>query len=234
MSKAIQNTTSEERKKKAQEKREREIKEKKELERKRKEKIQKEKAKVARIKVKEKREIKRINELIRFPFKILFQVSFLFSVLFFIVLLFGRGDTIVEALFSAFLLFTALYLGVGVLIVAITYSISEDKKKELAEQKLKEEEQNKIDEEIRIQKINQIEQDIKEAEQRRSTEIKRLQSVASEPVESGFDANEFQDEAIDDDMTLPDNYYEQEPGIPTQEFFEDDMEMSVTTKQEIR
>ena len=177
-------TESEEKKKKLQERKEREDREKQELERKQKEKEQKRKAREARIKKKELAERKRIKEVLRFPFKTLFEVSLLISFLSFIALFFGLQVELTKALFNSFFIFTTLYLGFGVVIIGIAYMMSEKRKKEMEEQKIRDEEQRKADEEERQAKQERLREEIKEAEMHREEELKRFRERidANEPA----------------------------------------------------
>lgn len=167
-------TESEEKKKKLQERKEREEREKQELERKKKEKEKKQKAREARIKKKEIAERKRIKEVLRFPFKTLFEVSLLISFLAFIAMFFGMQLELMKSVFNSFFIFSALYLGFGVVIIAIAYVMSEKRKKEMEEQKQLEAEQRKAEEEERQAKQERLREEIKEAEMHREEELKRF------------------------------------------------------------
>ncbi len=177
-------TDSEEKKKKLQERKEREDREKQELERKQKEKEQKKKAREARVKKKELAERKRIKEVLRFPFKTLFEVSLLLSFLVFIAMFFGMQLELMKSIFYSFFIFTTLYLGFGVAIIGIAYVMSEKRKKEMEEQKLLEEEQRKAEEEERQAKQEKLREEIKEAEMHREEELKRFRERidATEPA----------------------------------------------------
>jgi len=180
------------------------------------------------------RERKRIKELIRFPFKLLFQASLLFSLLFFIILYFGQDWTLEKSVFSSFLLFTALYLGIGVIIVAITLVVSEKKKKELEEQKSIEAEQAKENEEKKIQKLTKLETDIKEAERRRSEELQRFR----EQKEAAEKASQYNPEEDIANMTFSPAAMEindMSGNIPADEFFDEsiDFEMEEQNKTNV-
>ena len=154
------------------------------MERKRKEKDQKKKAREARVKKKEIAERKRIKEVLRFPFKTLFEVSLLVSFLAFIAMFFGMQLELMKSIFNSFFIFTTLYLGFGVVIIGIAYVMSEKRKKEMEEQKLILEEQRRAEEEERQAKQERLREEIKEAEMHREEELKRFRErvEASEPA----------------------------------------------------
>lgn len=183
-----------EKQKREQERKEKEEKERQELEAKRKEKERKAKLREAKQKKQEKAEIKRIKRVIEFPFKTLFEVCLLLSVLFFVVQFFGIEIELYRSVFNAFMMFVALYLGFGLILVAIFFVIAEDKKKEL-EQIIKEnEEKARQEEEQKQAELDKMENEIKENQQKKRNE--RLQAqTAQAPDVSSFD--------ITEDMVMP-------------------------------
>lgn len=204
----LSKSEDEERKKRLAERKEREKKEKKEFEKKRKEKLKKEKERQARIKRKEAKERKRINSIIKYPFKVLFQISFIFASLYFIVKFFSdslelTAESFSKTIFSAFLLFSAIYLGVGAVIVAITYIIAENKKRELEEKKRLEEEQARLEEEQRLEKLSKIEQELKEAELRRQEELRKFREKQKEETQHLPEKSEVLEEVPN---FIPDNF----------------------------
>ena len=151
--------------------------EKKLQELKQKEKEKKKKDRAQYIKKKEKKERKRINTILNYPFSVLFRVSMLASIIYFIYIFIGNEVELPKALLNSFLVFSAFYLGAGVIMVTTIYVMSEKKKVELEEQRKIEEEQRKIDEEERLIKQQQMEEEFKQAEARRHEELRRFREL---------------------------------------------------------
>ncbi len=167
-----------EKKRREQERKEKEAKERAELEKKKKEKEEKRKRIEKRQKKKQKEEMKRIKSIIDFPFKTLFHVSSLITLLYFIVVFFGSDKLLYKAIYNSFIVFTSLYLGLGIVIVAIFLVISEKKEKEFQEELRIMMEKRKEEEERRLQDMKDIEAEIKSS----SRSLKRA-SVNEEEID---------------------------------------------------
>lgn len=131
--------------KREKERAELEKKEEAELKKRQKEKLKKKKEKEKRIEKQKKREMKRIKSLVNLPFKLLLQVSSLITALSFIVIFFGYETPLMRTIYLCFLIFTMLYLGLGLVMIAIFFLVSQDKIVEMEELKKIEEEQKKLE-----------------------------------------------------------------------------------------
>jgi len=171
------NAISDEAKQKELEKKEREKREKKEHEDREKEKIKKKKLRQKRKKAKEDKEKKRIKKAISFPFKTLFQASTFFSLILFIVMYWGNSFDIQSSVFNAFMLFISLYFGVGVVMVAIFFVISQHKEIEMEERKRQEEEDRQREIEREKEELDRMDREIKEAERLREQELNNFRSA---------------------------------------------------------
>jgi len=96
-----------------------------------------------RVAIKEKNEERRIRKIVRFPFKILFQAALLFTLLTFIVLYFGSSTEVYRALYLSFIIFTSLYLGIGLIMTGVIYFVSQEKLIEKKRQKREDEAREK-------------------------------------------------------------------------------------------
>ncbi len=169
-----------EKQRREREKKEKEEKEIKELEKRRKEKEEKKKRIEKRQKERQKQEKKRIKRIIDFPFNTLFQVSLLFTLLYFVIIYFGRQDILYKAVFSSFMVFTCLYLGLGILLVAVFLVISEKRQKEFEEELELIKEQKREEEEKRLQEIQDMEKEIRETEIIRKEEIRKIRDQVND------------------------------------------------------
>jgi Flp pilus assembly protein TadB len=160
-----------EKQKREQERKEKEDKERKELEAKRAEKEKKAKLREERKKKQEKAEVKRIKRVIEFPFKTLFQVCLLLSVLFFVVQFFGIEIELYRSVFNAFMMFVALYLGFGLVMVAIFFVVAEDKTKKYEAIIKENEEKAKLEEEQKQAELEKMESEIRKNEKRKREEL---------------------------------------------------------------
>jgi uncharacterized membrane protein YcjF (UPF0283 family) len=189
-----------EKQRREKEKKDKEEREKKELEKKRKEKEAKLKRIQKRVKQKEKEEIKRIKTIVEFPFKTLFQVSSLITSLFFIVVFFGKGEELYKAVYNSFIVFTALYLGLGIVLVAIFLVMSERKEKELEAELEAIMAERKAEEDKKIKEMQDMENEIKAA----ASSSKSIHNP--EPI--AFNIEELQAGAMDNMNQLPGNDHE--------------------------
>lgn len=128
----------EEEKLREKERLEREKKEEAELKKKHEEKQKKKKEKEKRMLAKQKKEAKRVKTMINLPFKLLGQISLLITTLAFIIMYFGIEKPLNDTVFNSFMIFTALYLGVGVIMVGLFLLISQDKLAEAEELRIME------------------------------------------------------------------------------------------------
>lgn len=199
-----------EKKRREQERKDKEAKERAELEKKKKEKEEKRKRIEKRQKKKQKEEMKRIKSIIDFPFKTLFHVSSLITLIYFIVTFFGSDKLLYKAIYNSFIVFTSLYLGFGIVIVAIFLVISEKKEKEFQEELHIMMEKRKEEEERRLQDMKEIEAEIKSS----SKSLKRSNTIEEDidlerQIESQMSFNELpnNDEHFEDlgDLELQDD-----------------------------
>jgi hypothetical protein len=178
-------------KKRLQEKQEREKAEKKAHEIKRKEKEAKRKARQKRIKHKENKEKDRIKLLTSFPYNFLAQISAIISILCFMILYFLNSNTLSSSLIYSFILFTSLYLSVGIVMMVIFFIVSEQKKRENEEKRIQEEEQKRLDEERKAQEQAQLEENLKE-EYKNQQEAMHARNLYERELESQYENENYE------------------------------------------
>lgn len=155
-----------EEKKREKELLEKEKAEKAQIDKMQKEKEKRRKMKEKRLKDEKKREIKRIKTLVNLPFKLLLHVSLLITMFLTIILYFWIELDLKTTLLYLFFIFSFIYFGVGGIMVAAFYLLSEDRKREMLEikrleqEKIEQEELKRIEEEEL--KLNELERDIAE------------------------------------------------------------------------
>lgn len=147
----------------------------------------------------QKKEQKRIKWLVNLPFLTLFKVSTLITALSFIAIFFWLGTDLYYSLIYSFLIFTSIYLGVGILLVAIFYLISLDKEYELKEE-IRLERQKELDDEKARQEEEMRELD---ALERELTEKKLKQDTPAPELPDGSTNNMLDDSLEDESMQLP-------------------------------
>lgn len=84
-------------------------------------KAQKEKEK--ELKKRQKEEQKRANKIVISPFKSLLIAALMFTIIGFLVFYFGSEFDIVESSYRAFLIFSTIYVGIGLIVLIFFYSI---------------------------------------------------------------------------------------------------------------
>ena len=109
-----------------------------------------EKERLDRRKKRQKTEQKKINTLVSFPMKILFNTAILVGLISFIYLYFYIEVDLNRTIINVFFIFTSIYLGGGVIATLYYYFMSEEKRRELNE-KLRVEAENKQNEEKKRQ-----------------------------------------------------------------------------------
>jgi len=129
-----------------------------------KEKAKREKAKLKNLKKLEKKETKKIWRKIKLPYKILTRFSLLFGLFIFSFLFFYLDITIYKSLIYSFWLFTALWFGGGLIMIAIYWMISIDKEQKLKEETKKlllaKEEEERKKQEAELRELEQIEREV--------------------------------------------------------------------------
>jgi len=145
-----------------------------------KEKERKRKLKEKRLKEQRKEEIKRIKTLINLPFKLLLHISLFITMFMLIILFFWLELDIKTALIHMFLIFTAFYFGIGIVMVAAVLMLSEDKKKELEELQRIEKEK----EEIEAQRLRDAEEAKLQILERDLAAMKRNDQKSQELLQS--------------------------------------------------
>lgn len=84
-------------------------------------KAQKEKEK--ELKKRQKEEQKKANKIVLSPFKSLLLASLMFTIIGFLVFYFGSEFDIVESSYRAFLIFSTIYVGIGLIVLIFFYSL---------------------------------------------------------------------------------------------------------------
>jgi hypothetical protein len=163
MAKEITNSTqlSDEVARRQKERDEREKKEKEDQKKREDEKLQKKKEREKRIKAKEDKERKRIKNLINYPYKTLFQASSLVSLFTLIITYFWQGKELLKSMLFAFFSFSIIFIFVGLVLLAIYLILSQERIKEIEEQKRIEAEKAKEEEGKRLDDFSKMESEIK-------------------------------------------------------------------------
>lgn len=83
----------------------------------------------------QKEEQKNANKIVISPFKSLLLAALMFTIIGFLVFYFGSEFDIVESSYRAFLVFTTIYVGIGMIVLIFFYSlyrikVNESKKEE--------------------------------------------------------------------------------------------------------
>ena len=84
-------------------------------------KAQKEKEK--ELKRRQKEEQKKANKIVISPFKSLLLAALMFTIIGFLVFYFGSEFDIVESSYRAFLIFSTIYVGIGLIVLIFFYSL---------------------------------------------------------------------------------------------------------------
>lgn len=137
-----------------------------------KEKVKKEQE--ARLKKRLKIERKRLDKIVSFPFKSLFFVGSVSGIIFFLYNFYSEGNTLLISLFKGFLLFVAIYFGLGLLFLLWFLFLAKIRQKEAEEKKKMEEELLREKERMALE--GKLERDLllKEAQEKREEELKKL------------------------------------------------------------
>jgi hypothetical protein len=143
------------------------------------EKIKLEKERIKRRKKRHNSEQKRINTLVSFPLKILFNTAVLVGLISFIYLFFYIEIDLIKTIVNVFFIFTSIYLGGGVIAILYYYFMSEEKLRELNE-KLRIETENRQNEEKRRQQMEAEELEAIERELLEKRLIKKDQTESSQ------------------------------------------------------
>jgi Flp pilus assembly protein TadB len=179
---------------------EKEKKEKQEQLKRQKEKDKKKKDRLEKLKRREAKENKKIRKIVDFPFRVLFQLSAISGLVALLIQYFGQGRDIIKALLNAFLAFTGVYLGAGLIMLAFTFVVSEQKKKESEEQKKQQDELKKAEELKRKEELAKIEEDMRLGELRRKEELRRFRENTINAAANNQPATN-DEEAVADYMT---------------------------------
>jgi cation transport ATPase len=75
------------------------------------------------LKKKQKKEQKRANKIVLSPFKSLLYAALIFMIIGFIFFFFGSELDIVESGYRAFLIFSTVYVGIGLLVLIFFYGV---------------------------------------------------------------------------------------------------------------
>lgn len=194
----------EEEKLREKERLEREKKEEAELKKKHDEKQKKKKEKEKRMLAKQKKEAKRVKTMINLPFKLLGQISLLITTLAFIIMFFGIEKPLNDTVFNSFMIFTALYLGVGVIMVGLFLLVSQDKLAEAEELRIMEAERalkEKKAEEDELAQMVELEKEIaakKMAGKSIRDDRNKEMELLGETVDAGISQMDYVTTIIDD------------------------------------
>ena len=162
MAKKNENTElSDEVAKRQKERDDREKKEKDEQKKRDEEKLKKKKEREARIKRKEQKERKRINNIINYPFKTLFQISSLLGLFSFIFAYFWFEKVLLKSLLYTFFIFSFIFILVGVSLLVVYFNKAQEQLREQEQKRLQLIETEKIEEEKRIAAAAQLGKDLK-------------------------------------------------------------------------
>ena len=151
-----------ERRQREEDRKKKEEQEQKEFQKRQKEKLEKKKRIEKRQQQRQKEEMRKVRKIVNFPFQTLFHVCTLITTLYFVVVYFGKGTEIYKSVYNSLILFTALYLGFGIVVVAIFMIMSVSKEKELLAELALMEEKKKAEEEAKLRKMKDAEIEISE------------------------------------------------------------------------
>lgn len=128
----------------------------------------------ARLKKRLKIERKRLDKIVSFPFKSLFFIGSISGIVFFLYNFYSEGDTILLSLFKGFLLFIAVYFGLGLIFLLWFLVLARVRQKEAEEKKRMEEELLREKERMALE--GKLERDLllKEAQEKREEELRKL------------------------------------------------------------
>ena len=216
MAKDKKNMTSEE-KAKEKERLTRIKKEEKELKKRLKEKDKRKKDRDKKRTSRENLEKKRIRGILNFPFKTLFLVSSLLSMIAFVMMFFGGKIDIIKAIYISTLIFTFLFLSVGVIMIGGFFVISQEKISEIKKNKQKEDKQEKErlkKEEQELEDLLQAEMQVLGREKSRSRENQEpilLEGALSEDFGLNIDTEDTKEEfPLEEKLPEPANMFEDE------------------------
>ena len=216
MAKDKKNMTSEE-KAKEKERLARIKKEEKELKKRLKEKDKRKKDRDKKRTSRENLEKKRIRGILNFPFKTLFLVSSLLSMIAFVMMFFGGKIDIIKAIYISTLIFTFLFLSVGVIMIGGFFIISQEKISEIKKNKQKEDKQEKDRlkrEEQELEDLLQAEMQVLGREKSRSRETQEpilLEGPLSEDFGLNIDTEDIKEEfPLEEKLPEPVNMFEDE------------------------
>jgi hypothetical protein len=123
------------------------------------ERLKKKKLREKKAKEKQRKELKRIKSLVNLPFQLLVNISVVAALLSFLITYFLLNKDPISTIMTSFLIFSVIYLGIGIITVSIFWFLSIEKEKAFAE--AEKEEERKRQEEERLKK----EEELKELEQ---------------------------------------------------------------------
>jgi hypothetical protein len=153
-------------------------KEEKELKKRLKEKDKRKKDREKKRTSRENLEKKRIRGILNFPFKTLFLVSSLLSMIAFVMMFFGGKIDIIKAIYISTLVFTFLFLSVGIIMIGGFFVVSQEKISEIKKNKQKEDKQEKD----RLKKEEQELEDLLQAEMQVLGREKSRSQTSQEPI----------------------------------------------------
>lgn len=128
------------------------------------ERLKRKKLREKKAKEKQKKELKRIKSIVNLPFKLLVNISVVAALLSFLITYFLLNKDPISTIMTSFLIFSVIYLGIGIITVAIFWFLSLEKEKAFAEAEREEErkrqEEERLKKEEELKELEQIEKEI--------------------------------------------------------------------------
>jgi len=156
-------------------------------------KLKEQKAKDAKRKKKITEAKKRINTIVKMPFKILLNSTLFVSLILFIFIYFWLQVELYQTIIYVFFIFTAIYLSVGITMAYYYYMLSEDKIKELNEKILNDQKRKEDEEKQRqqqeMEELEAIEREMLER-RNRNKEVPKIEEedeIIEEPLGTNTD-----------------------------------------------
>ncbi len=128
----------------------------------------------ARLQKRLKKESKRIYGIVTFPFKTLFALGTVLAMISFLYFLIISNETLLVSLFKGFVIFTSVYLGLGLIFLIWFFVMAKVRQREMEERKRTEREHQREEEQAEFESKFEKDLLLREAEQRRKEELERL------------------------------------------------------------
>lgn len=139
-------------------------------------------------------EKKRIKSYLQFPFKMLFNTSLLISLIFLVYRYYWQNVDIYRSIVNFFIIFSALYLGFGSIMVTVFFVLAERKRKDNDLLKRLEEEAFNRNSVEGIDNLNEISKKelrkLREMPHKENSAQGAMSLSSNEPMNEGFSENE--------------------------------------------